>query len=416
MKFSSYLDHEWVKALGCTEPASIALAAVTAAGETAGRIKKISLIVDPKIYKNCYAVGIPHSNHKTGIKWAVAIGANLNDKTLGLECFRAVTPQVIQLAQTIIDANGVAVDVDTAKTELYIDCTVEKSNGTGRAVISGDHTNIVLIEKNGKTILEKKSSHKSSKSRIRAELAAISIAEVIKIAKGIGPIDRSRLREGIEMNRRIAEHGLTLFPKRFVELGANEPLTIISKSVCAGVYARMWGEDFPVMSLAGSGNKGIVAAVPLSLHGENLKARAELIDEALALACLVTSAVTHELGALSAVCGCSNAAGIGLAAGLVLLEGGGEKEMSLAINNMVGNVTGMICDGAKIGCALKTMTAVDSAFRASSLALSGVGIPPSDGIVGKTGRASLANMGRIAKQGMISTDSEILAIMREKLD
>jgi L-cysteine desulfidase len=140
-----------------------------------------------------------------------------------------------------------------------------------------------------------------------------------------------------------------------------------------------------------------------------------LTEEALALACLVTSATTHHLGTLAAVCGCSNAAGIGLAAGLVLIEKGGTKEISLAINNMVGNVTGMICDGAKIGCALKTMTAVDAAFRSSTLAMSGVGIPSSDGIVGGSGPESLKNLGRISNQGMLSADSEILRIMREKL-
>jgi L-cysteine desulfidase len=136
----------------------------------------------------------------------------------------------------------------------------------------------------------------------------------------------------------------------------------------------------------------------------------------LALAALVTSATTHHLGALSAVCGCSNAAGIGLAAGLCLLEGGGPEQISLAVNNMVGNVTGMICDGAKIGCALKTMTAVDAAFRAVRLATCGIGIPKSDGIVGEDGLASLRNLGRIANQGMISTDAEILAIMQEKME
>jgi L-cysteine desulfidase len=178
----------------------------------------------------------------------------------------------------------------------------------------------------------------------------------------------------------------------------------------------MTGADYVVMSLAGSGNKGIVCSVPLALWGRLLGLPQERIDEALALACLVTSATTWHLGTLSAVCGCSNAAGIGLAAGLVALEGGGEEEVSLAVTNLVGNVAGMICDGAKIGCGLKVMTAVDAAYRAATLALNGIGIPVSDGIVGLDGRASLANLGRIANQGMVSADSEILEIMREKLE
>ena len=118
---------------------------------------------------------------------------------------------------------------------------------------------------------------------------------------------------------------------------------------------------------------------------------------------------------LSAACGCANAAGVGLAAGLVRLQGGGVREMSLAINNMVGNVAGMICDGAKMGCGLKTMTSVDAAFRGASLALAGVGIPATDGIVSTTGAASLDNLERITRKGMASMDAEILKIMQEKL-
>ena len=198
-------------------------------------------------------------------------------------------------------------------------------------------------------------------------------------------------------------------------MAKEDPLTRVSRLVCAGVYARMCGENFTVMSLAGSGNKGIVCAVPLVRYGLEVNRPPELIDEALALACLVTSSTTHHLGALSAVCGCSNAAGIGLAAGVVHLEGGGPEEISAAVTNMVGNVTGMICDGAKIGCALKTMTSVDAAFRSASLALSGITIPVTDGIVGEDGAGSLANLGRIATTGMVAVDDAVLSIMQAKL-
>lgn len=414
MIFSDYLKQEWVPALGCTEPASIALTAATAAAEASGSVKKIILTVDPKIYKNCYAVGIPNSGHKTGILWAVAIGAGLGDKSHGLECFKTITPKIIEAAEKLIASKCVHIDVDTKKTELSIDCVVERENGNGRAVISGDHTNITLVEKDGIAVSRRPESASSNKSLLRMKVARLSIEEMVKLARSISDDDRKKLSAGIKLNLKIAEHGLSLFPKRFVNLSSDN-LAKISKLVCAGVYARMWGEDFPVMSLAGSGNKGIVAAVPIFMHGTNLGIPPEKIEEALALTCLITSATTHYLGTLSAVCGCSNAAGIGLAAGLVLLEEGSVKEISLAINNMVGNVTGMICDGAKIGCAMKTMTAVDAAFRAATLALCGLGIPASDGIVGADGGDSLKNMGRIATRGMTSTDSEILAIMQEKL-
>ncbi len=415
MDFTSYLAREWVVALGCTEPAAIALAAAAAAHQLGSRPESVSITCDGRIYKNCYAVGIPRSGGKTGILWAAAIGAAVADPGLGLTLFSATAKKELSAAQKLIEANRVFVEVDSARADLFIDCTVRSGSDRARAVIEREHANITRLERNGEATFEKPSAAAERSGDVRAAVAAMPLAELIDLARAISPEDRARLQEGMALNRRIAAHGLTLFPERFVQLAARDELSRISTLVCAGVYARMCGEEFPVMTLAGSGNKGITAAVPLALHGEALGREPGRVEEALALACLLTSATTCHLGTLSAVCGCSNAAGIGLSAGLVLLEDGGAKEVSLAINNMVGNVSGMICDGAKIGCALKTMTAVDAAFRAASLALSGLGIPVSDGIVGATGPESLGNLGRIATRGMLSADAEILAIMREKL-
>jgi len=155
--------------------------------------------------------------------------------------------------------------------------------------------------------------------------------------------------------------------------------------------------------------------VPVGLWGRRMGHPEDRIEEALALACLMTSAATWHLGTLSAICGAANAAGIGVASALVFLEGGDHRRVGMAIANMVGNVAGMICDGAKIGCAMKTMTGVDAAFRSAQLAMAGICIPATDGIVGEDGEACLANLGRLAQRGMEGTDAEILAIMQDKL-
>jgi len=194
-----------------------------------------------------------------------------------------------------------------------------------------------------------------------------------------------------------------------------DPVGQISQMVFSGVHARMSGSSRTVMSVSGSGNKGITCSIPLVLYGDEIRADSRKVEEALALSVLLTDVVTRHLGTLSAICGCTNAAGIGLAAGLVYLRGGGEEEISHAVSNMVGNVSGIICDGAKIGCALKAMTAVDAAFRAASLAMGGVRIPVTDGIVGEDGMDSLRNLGRIAHRGMSGLDNEILQIMKGKL-
>ena len=423
MRFHDYLAEEWKPALGCTEPASIAYAASLAGAQVGGRIRAVHLRCDPRIYKNCYAVGIPNSDHKVGILWALAIGSHLPDPSAGLEVFRQADAKVVAAAGKLIEGGDVTVEVDTSKRELFVDCSVIKSGGRGRSVLERHHTGLIRLERDGRPAsdsrpeMSKAGADKSPVQGIsaREKLAGMTFGQLLKIARAITPEDREALRKGTELNVAIARHGLTLFPKPFMDLIGMDPLTRVSRLVCAGVHARMCGEDFLVMSLSGSGNKGIVTSVPIALWGREIGADQNLIDEALAFACLATSATTFHIGALSAACGCSNAAGIGLAAGLVLLQGGSLKEVSLAVSNIVGNVTGMICDGAKIGCGLKTMTSVDAAFRAASLAMSGIGIPESDGIVGADGRESLSNLGRIASLGMASMDSQILEIMQEKL-
>lgn len=425
MRFSDYLAQEWRLTLGCTEPACIAYAAACAAACLPGPVTRVHLVCDPRIYKNCYAVGIPHSGHKVGIRWSLALGACLPDPALKLECFKSISPDVLKRAESLINAGKVTVSVDTEKRSLYVCCRVETSEGRSEAVIADEHTRLVKVSRDGRALTEvggvavqsERAGVAGTEGKgVRALVAEMTLASLIDMARSLTDEDRRVLREGTEYNLAIARHGLSLFPETFVDMAREDALTRFSRFVCAGVYARMCGEDFTVMSLAGSGNKGITCAVPLVLFGRDKGAAQNAIDEALALACLVTSMTTHWLGTLSAVCGCSNAAGIGLSAGVVLLEGGGADAMSLAIKNMVGNVTGMICDGAKMGCALKTMTSVDAAFRSASLALSGIGIPVTDGIVAGDGLASLKNLGRIATRGMPRVDDEILAIMQEKLD
>lgn len=415
MRFSDFLSGEMKPALGCTEPACIGWAAARAASLAAGEVRSVEVVCDPRIYKNCYAVGIPHSGHRTGILWAAAIGALLPEPGLGLECFRRIDGAVLEGAGRLVGAGRVRAEVDEGRAELYVDCRVRRGDREVRAVVERDHTRLTRLEVDGEPVDAGLPAESAGTSSVREEVSRMGFPQLIELARSISEGDRRRLREGTELNLAIANHGLSLFPKSFVDLARADALTRLSRLVCAGVYARMWGEDFAVMALAGSGNKGIVCAVPLALHAADLGAPPARAEEALALAALVTSSTTAHLGTLSAVCGCSNAAGIGLAAGIVYLRGGGAEEISRAVSNMVGNVTGMICDGAKIGCALKTMTAVDAAFRSAWLALEGVGIPFSDGIVGADGMGSLRNLGRIAARGMGSVDREILALMREKL-
>ena len=415
MRFSDYLDAEWKPALGCTEPAAVAYAALLAAAQGDGPVQDVRLRVDVRTYKNCHAVGIPNSGRRTGLLWALALGTQLRGEDLGLRCFEQVTPEVIAAAGRLIETGCLRVEVDAECPDLHIDCTVVRARGSGRAVLDKDHSHLALLEADGCRIGGTAAASETSSTFLREALAAMAIPELMGFARGITGEDRARLREGAERNLAMALHGVSLMPEGFVPPEGQDLLTRISRLVSAGVYARMSGEPLGVVSLAGSGNKGITVSVPLLLWGRAHGYALSRVEESLAFACLMTSTTTHRLGTLSSICGAANAAGIGIAAGLVLLEGGGAAQVDLAIHNMVGNLAGMICDGAKIGCAMKTMTGADAAFRSATLALAGFGIPATDGIVGADGAASLANLGRIAQRGMASVDAEILDIMQAKL-
>ncbi len=416
MDLTDYLHAEWRPALGCTEPAAVAHAACLAAQQAGGGVQRLRLVLDARTYKNCHAVGIPNSGHRTGVLWAVALGAVLPDPSAGLEIFGTVTPEALEAAGRLVASGALQVDVDASLPELCIDCTVTGQGGTGRAVLEREHTRLVRLEANG--VAQPPAGgqvQQDADDPIRAQVGAMALADLMALADTLTEADRARLREGLALNLAMAEHSVPLLPAGFVPPAGAEPCLRVPRLVSSGVLGRMSGEPLTVMSLAGSGNKGITVSVALGLWGRHRGHSEARIEEALALACLLTTATTQRLGTLSAICGAANAAGIGIAAGLVRLGGGGLAEVDLALQNMVGTLAGLICDGAKVGCAMKAMTGVEVAFRSAELALAGFGIPATDGIVGADGNESLDNLGRLAQKGMVSADPEILDIMQAKL-
>jgi L-cysteine desulfidase len=394
----------------------VAYAACLAARQGKGEPRMARLTLDARTYKNCHAVGIPNSGHKTGVLWALALGAVLPDPSLGLQIFGSVSAEALEQAGRLLERGAVHVEVDASRTELYIDCIVACEGGVGRAVLEREHTRLTRLEVDGVAVPLADTPLGSDKSGlIREQVGTMALAELVALVGTLTEADRARLREGMALNLAMAEHCIGHLPAGFVPGAGADPWLRIPRLVSAGVLGRMSGEPLTVMSLAGSGNKGITVSVAMALWGRQAGHSEARIEEALALACLLTTATTQRLGTLSAICGASNASGIGIAVGLVHLGGGGPVQMDMAINNMVGNLAGLICDGAKIGCAMKAMTGVEAAFRAATLALAGFGIPATDGIVGENGVASLENLGRLAQRGMAGADTEILDIMQAKL-
>jgi L-cysteine desulfidase len=260
--------------------------------------------------------------------------------------------------------------------------------------------------------------------RQRQALAGSSFTEIWNSIADLSEDLREHMLQGIEMNLKVAEAGMN--NDGFLHIGniynslikdgwlGNDVVNRAKAITSAAVDARMSGCDLPVMTSAGSGNQGLTITLPLQILAEHLKSDRRKLSEALAIAHGITSILKHHSGTLSAMCGCVVCSGTGLTAGATYLLGGTLETATAAINNMVGSITGIICDGAKVGCSIKLVCAVDSAFQAAMMAMRGLKLPTTNGVLGDTLETSLANIGLIAAPGMLETDDQILAIMLGK--
>ena len=217
MNLTEYLAAEWRPALGCTEPAAVAYAACLAAGQAPGEPRMVRLVLDARTYKNCHAVGIPNSGHKTGVLWALVLGAVLTDPSLGLQIFQALTPEALTRAARLLDRGAVHVEVDATHTEIYIDCTVACEGGVGRAVLEREHTRIVRLEVDG-VPLEIPAVEAGSQNTygIREQVGSLPLVDLLALAGTATEADRIRLREGLALNLAMAEHCVGHLPGGFV--------------------------------------------------------------------------------------------------------------------------------------------------------------------------------------------------------
>lgn len=417
------LKCEVVPALGCTEPVAVALACAAAAfGE--GLIKFINVVVSPNIYKNGMSVGIPGIKEK-GIKAAACIGAVAGDYKLGLQVLNSISEKYMDEYYRLLNNNNVEVEVSSNGENLYIEACVETEQGRGKCIIRGSHSNIVYIEHDGKVLLNKLEDCQTNLNPSnREKLKDVKISEIINTIDSIEPSKIEFLMDGVEMNLKAAEYGLKERPG--MAIGASM-LDAIKKGLlsddiyhevqlytAAASDARMAGRFIPVMSSAGSGNQGLTAIIPVAVAGKRLKCEKEKIIKALAISHIITIYIKNYTGRLSAICGCGVAASTGASAAIAYLMNGSISDIEGAINNMVADVSGMICDGAKPGCALKLSTASGAAVNSAILSVNKCTVPCSNGIVGYTCEDSIKNLGRVSAQGMVETDRVILQTMIDK--
>lgn len=419
MRFLETLKNSVKPALGCTEPVAVGLATAVAFGQVRATIEKIDVKVSTNIYKNGMGVYIPGTK-KVGLAYASALGATCGDSTLGLEVFRGVNDLAVAESEKLIKDGKVNVGVENKKGNFYIIVQVETEAGSSTCIIKDYHTNIVYIESNGKVILNRNEDTEAS-TNINEYLKGISIQDIREFVESVPYSDIKYLLDGVKLNMDIARVGLE--EKSGPGLGAaleqlmSEGMMqkdIINKAriyTAAACDARMAGVNMPVMSSAGSGNHGITAIIPPKIICEHMKYDDEKLARTLAFSHLVTAYIKVFTGGLSPVCGCAVAAGIGASASITWALGGTNNQIAGSIRNMVGNLTGMVCDGAKGGCAFKLSTASAEAILQAKLAMLNVIISDIDGIVSPAAELTIKNLGSFCSEGMKNADDEIVDIM-----
>ena len=278
-----------------------------------------------------------------------------------------------------------------------------------RAVIQGTHTHVLLVEKDGQPLRTDRCQESESR-----DMPAIALESVYAFATTVSQADLEFLDEIIRVNTRIACEGLArdygLCVGRHLANSPDAAQQVIAVTAAAA-DARMSGCQLPVMTNMGSGNQGITASLPVIETAHLLGASHEQLLRALAISELVAMEVKTHIGRLSALCGCSIAAAIGAASAMVFLRGGNFEQIAYAVNMMVGDVTGIICDGAKPGCALKIATAVSAAQRAAVLALSLEHTVQPYGIVSSDVEATIQNLGTLGRDGMGNANDVVLRMM-----
>lgn len=359
-------------------------------------------------------VGIPGTGMK-GLEIAAALSAVSGRSEYGLEVLRDAGPDDMPVAKQLRKKVHVAL-ANTDKT-LYIDAHVKYGDNSARCIIEDAHANITRVELNHIEVPlpEREDAIQSDNTANQSEVC-LSLECIYDFAMNV-PLERiGFLRRGIDMNLAIAREGLEGdygmgVGRRLNKAYDSDYADYAVALTAAAADARMGGCTLPVMSTAGSGNQGLAATLPCVAVAYRLGASDEALLRAEALSQLVTIHIKAHIGKLSALCGCAIAASVGSACGITYLLGGGLTAISRAVQNMIADISGLICDGAKAGCALKIATGVGAAVQCAQLAMAGGSADGHDGIVTGDVEQSIANLGELGARGMMTADRVILEMM-----
>ena len=419
--------HWVVPAVGCTEPICVALAAAKAASVLGGRPEKVTARLSANILKNAMGVGIPATG-MVGLPIAIALGVLVGDPADELEVLKKVTPQDVEAGKAYIDEGRILIQLaEDAPEKLYVDVTVNNAEGEARVVIAREHTNFVLVKKGAETLLERSLGHSDADAKSDGvncdDYSDLTFERVYEYATTTPLEEIDFIKEAARLNEEASNLSLRGNYGHRLGKALTRPLGrgIMGESIFSHILsstslacdARMAGAMIPVLSNSGSGNQGICATNPVTVFARENHNTDEELTRALMLSHLTAIYIKLHLGTLSALCGCV-VASTGSSCGITYLMGGNYRQVTYAIQNMIANLTGMICDGAKPSCALKLTSGVSTAVLSAMLAMQDEHVTSVEGIIDDDVDKSIRNLVSIGADAMVETDRCVLDIMTHK--
>ena len=415
------MEQEIVPSVGCTEPVAVALCTAKACSILGKRAEKIEAFLSANVLKNALGVGIPGTG-MTGLPIAIALGGLTGKPEEGLELLKHVTPDAVEQGKRFIEEGRIEIHQQIGITDkLYIKICCYADGESAVAVISGIHNHFSYVQKNGEVLLDKPVSR--DKEDGEGNNLPLDFRTVYEYAVESPVEEISFILEAARMNRKASNEAMlhnyghnvagSLKNRNGLHIFGDNLHTRMVISTAGACDMRMDGALIPVMSNSGSGNQGIAATMPILTYAESESCSDEQLIRALAMSSLLIIYIKQRLGRLSALCGCV-VASTGSSCGITYLMGGSYEQIVFAAKNMIANITGMICDGAKPGCALKIASGVSTAALSAVMAIENEVVTSQEGIVDEDIDKTIENMARIGKNGMLETDQLVLEIMTKK--
>lgn len=416
------LKSEMKPSMGCTEPVAIGLAVSRTCELLARPATHLDMIISSNIFKNAYSVQIPNTG-TNGIELSCVLGYLLSKPGNTMEIFAEIHPDQVKEAKKLVNEGFVTVKV-LSSSDFYIECVAANEGEKAHTITEKAHDNLIFAEKNGKVTVDKRTISAAEISNISAfDITKYTFADFYEWANTVDVEDLAFIKVGIDMNLSIAEIGMqkkyalgvgpTLKNLAGKGLISNDMLTEIKQLTAAASDFRMNGGNGSVMTFLGSGNQGIETMVPMAVFAKHMNISQEKLLRAEFLGMLIIMYMKYHVGRLSPICG-ATLAGAGSAAGMVYMMGGNLNQISGAVQNMMGGVAGMFCDGAKGGCSLKLSICAGEAVYSALFAMEGSIIQATDGIISDMAEKTTKSLAKLSHEGLCDVDMKVIEIMQGK--